>query len=93
MQQIDSFTWQVVDAREAGAASVLGIVESVTGGGSAVLSSFASVLGLEAPVEVSLSCLKSLCQHRLKADRCVTLDASRFSSCILQGVLISVSVL
>lgn len=43
---------QVVDAREAGAASVLGIVESVTGPGSAVLSSFASVLGLEAPVEV-----------------------------------------
>lgn len=43
---------QVVDAREAGAASVLGIVDSVTGPGSAVLSSFASALGLEAPVEV-----------------------------------------
>ena len=43
---------QVVDAKEAGAASILGIVDSVTGAGSAVLSSFASALGMEAPVEV-----------------------------------------
>jgi Indole-3-glycerol phosphate synthase len=78
---------QIVDAREAGAAGVLGIVTSVSAdgtgdapctastsvtrrsqllalcywadpgaaGAAAVLSSFASALGLEAPAEVSLS--------------------------------------
>jgi len=43
---------QLVDAKEAGAAAVLGITMSVTGRGSSILSQYASALGMEAPVEI-----------------------------------------
>lgn len=43
---------QAVEAREAGAAGVLGIVASVSGRGAPVCSSYAAALGLDAPVEV-----------------------------------------
>lgn len=44
--------WQIVDAKEAGAAGVLGTIASVSVRGAPVLSSFAAALGLDAPVEV-----------------------------------------
>lgn len=47
---------QLVDAKEAGAAAVLGITMSVTGRGSSILSQYASALGMEAPVEVWCVC-------------------------------------
>jgi len=44
---------QIVDAKEAGCAGVVGIISSVTGPkGTPVMSSFASALGLDAPVEI-----------------------------------------
>ncbi|CAL8470646.1 g10188 [Coccomyxa elongata] len=43
---------QIVDAKEAGAAGVLGTIASVSVKGAPVLSSFAAALGLDAPVEV-----------------------------------------
>ena len=44
---------QVVDAKEAGCAGIVGVITSVTGGkGTPVLSSFAAALGLDAPVEI-----------------------------------------
>lgn len=43
---------QVVDVKEAGAAGALGVIGQVNGRGTAILSSFAAALGLDAPVEV-----------------------------------------
>ena len=44
---------QVVDAKEAGCAGIIGVIASVTGSrGTPVLSSFAAALGLDAPVEI-----------------------------------------
>lgn len=43
---------QVVEAKEAGAAGIIGIVHQVNGRGTPVMSSFAAALGLDAPVEV-----------------------------------------
>lgn len=43
---------QVAEAKEAGAAGVLGIVASVSGRGAPVCSSYAAALGLDSPVEV-----------------------------------------
>ncbi|KAK9830183.1 hypothetical protein WJX72_010171 [[Myrmecia] bisecta] len=43
---------QVVEAKEAGAAGVLGTIASVLGNGTAIMSSYAASLGLDAPVEV-----------------------------------------
>ncbi len=46
-------TWaQVTEAKEAGAAGVLGTIAQVSVRGAPVLSSFAAALGLDAPVEV-----------------------------------------
>jgi indole-3-glycerol phosphate synthase len=52
-----SHTWraataQVVEAKEAGAAGIIGIIHQVNGRGTPVMSSFAAALGLDAPVEV-----------------------------------------
>ena len=44
---------QIVEAKEAGAAGILGIISSVSGAGAPVLSSFTAALGLDSPVEVS----------------------------------------
>ena len=49
---LHDLTWQVVDAKEAGAAGVLGTIAQVSVRGAPVLSSFAAALGLDAPVEV-----------------------------------------
>jgi hypothetical protein len=43
---------QLVDAKDAGAAGVLGVIGQVNGRGTAVMSSFAAAIGLDAPVEV-----------------------------------------
>ena len=43
---------QIVEAKEAGAAGVLGVVAQVNGRGTAVMSSFAAAIGMDAPVEV-----------------------------------------
>ncbi|GAX82793.1 hypothetical protein CEUSTIGMA_g10219.t1 [Chlamydomonas eustigma] len=43
---------QVVEIKESGAAGALGVIGQVNGRGTAVLSSFAAALGLDAPVEV-----------------------------------------
>ena len=43
---------QVVDAKEAGAAGYIGVIAQVNGRGTALLSSFAARIGLDAPVEV-----------------------------------------
>lgn len=44
---------QVVDAKEAGCAGIIGVLASVTGKrGTPVLSSFSAALGLDAPVEI-----------------------------------------
>ena len=43
---------QVVDAKQAGASGILGLITAVTGPGTPVLSSFACSLGMDAPVEV-----------------------------------------
>lgn len=44
--------WQVVEVKEAGASGALGVIGQVNGRGTAILSSFAAALGLDAPVEV-----------------------------------------
>lgn len=43
---------QIVEAKEAGAAGVLGVVAQVCGRGTGVMSSFSAAIGLDAPVEV-----------------------------------------
>lgn len=43
---------KIVDAKEAGAAGVLGTVAQVSVRGAPVMSSFAAAVGLDAPVEV-----------------------------------------
>ncbi len=43
---------QVVEVKQAGAAGVLGVIGQVNGRGTAVMSSFAAAVGLDAPVEV-----------------------------------------
>ena len=48
----DDLARQVVDAKEAGAAGVLGTIAQVSVRAAPVLSSFAAALGLDAPVEV-----------------------------------------
>lgn len=53
--------YQLVDAIESGAAGVLGIVTSVSGKGTLIMSSYAAALGLDAPIEVvNLQELKQL---------------------------------
>jgi len=46
---------QIVEAKEAGAAGVLGVIASVSTAGAPVLSSFTAAIGLDAPVEVTTS--------------------------------------
>ncbi len=46
----------MVDIKESGAAGALGVIGQVNGRATAVLSSFAAALGLDAPVEVR-SCI------------------------------------
>ena len=41
-----------MEAKEAGAAGVLGVIASVSSAGAPVLSSFTAAIGLDAPVEV-----------------------------------------
>lgn len=43
---------QIVEAKEAGAAGLVGVIAQVNGRGTAVMSSFCAALGLDAPVEV-----------------------------------------
>jgi hypothetical protein len=43
---------QIVEVKESGAAGALGVIGQVNGRGTAILSSFAAALGLDAPVEV-----------------------------------------
>ena len=43
---------QVVEAKEAGAAGVIGVVANVLGNGSPIMTSFAAAIGLDAPLEV-----------------------------------------
>ena len=43
---------QITDCKAAGAAGMLGIITQVSGRGTAVMSSYAAALGLDAPVEV-----------------------------------------
>lgn len=43
---------QIVEAKEAGAAGVLGVVAQVSGRGTGVMSSFSAAIGLDCPVEV-----------------------------------------
>ena len=43
---------QVVEAKEAGAAGVIGVVANVLGDGSPIMTSFAAGIGLDAPLEV-----------------------------------------
>ena len=46
---------QIVEAKEAGAAGVLGTIANVSGPrGAPVLSSYAAAIGLDCPVEVGL---------------------------------------
>lgn len=58
---------QAVEAREAGAAGVLGIVASVSGRGAPVCSSYAAALGLDAPVEVRGAHCQSILGDRMHA--------------------------
>ena len=44
---------QVVEAKEAGAAGVIGVVANVLGNGSPIMTSFAAAIGLDAPLEAS----------------------------------------
>ena len=44
---------QVVEAKEAGAAGVIGVVANVLGNGSPIMTSFAAAIGLDAPLEVN----------------------------------------
>lgn len=44
---------QVVEAKEAGAAGVIGVVANVLGDGSPIMTSFAAAIGLDAPLEVT----------------------------------------
>ena len=41
----------MVDAKQAGAAGILGLITAVTAQGTPILSSFACSLGMDAPVE------------------------------------------
>ncbi|KAI8464154.1 MAG: hypothetical protein J3K34DRAFT_441386 [Monoraphidium minutum] len=43
---------QIVEAKEAGAAGLVGVIAQVNGKGTAVMSSFSAALGLDAPVEI-----------------------------------------
>lgn len=43
---------QVAEAKEAGAAGIIGVIANVLGNGSPIMSSFAAAIGLDAPVEV-----------------------------------------
>ena len=59
---------QVAEAKEAGAAGVIGVVAQVLGNGAPVMSSFAAAIGLDAPLEVSRCCLddaRLCCSHLL----------------------------
>ena len=47
---------QVVDAKQAGAAGVLGVIANVLGKSTPILSSFSAAVGMDAPVEV-LACM------------------------------------
>lgn len=66
---------QVVEAKEAGAAGVLGAIANVCGPrGAPVLSSYAAAIGLDCPVEVTCSeCLSTY--TRLSAEHPWTWDA------------------
>eukprot|EP00803_Ostreobium_quekettii_P003618 evm.model.scf_235.10 EVM.evm.TU.scf_235.10 scf_235:66282-69020(-) len=43
---------QIADAKDAGAAGILGVIASVSAKGAPIMSSFAAAIGLDAPVEV-----------------------------------------
>ncbi|KAI7841635.1 hypothetical protein COHA_004655 [Chlorella ohadii] len=45
---------QIVTAKEAGAAGILGVIASVTSRGTPLMSSFASSIGLDCPVEIAM---------------------------------------
>ena len=47
---------QIAEAKEAGAAGVIGVIAQVLGNGAPVMSSFAAAIGLDAPLEVSRCC-------------------------------------
>ena len=47
---------EVIEYKESGAAGALGIIGQVNGRGTAILSSFAAALGLDAPIEVRTAC-------------------------------------
>lgn len=65
--QSASLLSQVVEAKEAGAAGVLGAIANVCGPrGAPVLSSYAAAIGLDCPVEVTRSCYLSSYWLRLK---------------------------
>lgn len=52
---------QIAEAKESGCSGVIGVITSVTGKGTPILSSYASALGLDCPVEiVNMSELQSL---------------------------------
>lgn len=66
---------QVVEAKEAGAAGVIGVVANVLGNGSPIMTSFAAAIGLDAPLEASdqasnctstVLCVK-LCARNMRA--------------------------
>ena len=48
---VASVCLQVVEAKEAGAAGVIGVVANILGNGSPVMTSFAAAIGLDAPLE------------------------------------------
>ena len=43
-----------MEAKEAGAAGIIGVIANVLRNGSPIMSSFAAALGLDAPVEVCI---------------------------------------
>lgn len=73
---------KIVDAKEAGAAGVLGTVAQISMRGAPVMSSFAAAVGLDAPVEVWPSCAHIDSEYRLTLCAKPTVQAEP-----IQGVL------
>jgi indole-3-glycerol phosphate synthase len=84
---------QLIEAREAGASGVMGIICQVSGLGTPVMSSFAASLGLDAPVEVVSTSELDFCIEKgvpMFALRCSvrrTLSVPGISSDIVVGLL------
>lgn len=60
---------QIAEAKEAGAAGVIGVVAQVLGNGAPVMTSFAAAIGLDAPLEVRRCCpdnARLCCSHPLE---------------------------